>query len=489
MLKALHTRGGIILVILIIAVFLCFPRYSTDWIAQFTQYCIEHFGLGVLLFSTAMVVLAILISFSPLGRLRLGGEAAVPEFGLLSWFAMLFTCGMGSGLIFWGVAEPVFHVAALPDFASVQGGGVDEALALTYFHWGIHAWSIYALSGLAIAWFAFNRGRSLHISATFGEQNSWLRLLDWLAILAIIFGVAGTFANAIALIQTGVQATVSPHIGSVGFRYTAILLVAVCFTLSSVFGLYKGIRRLSLFNLILMLFLLVVVILLMNPLCVVERLFASTLAYVKILPEVSFQLAEQKRAWSLGWTVIYTIWWVAWTPFVAPFIARISRGRSVRQFLLAVIVIPTLASMVWFSTFGGMALEQPFADGVIKAVQNDYTQGLFYFFEQLPVGNGLAIIAMILLVTFLITSADSAVLVCTLLAGNENYRGKILWAALLVALSMALIYINDVDLNKQVAIAGAIPFALVMMVQVVVMMWDMVKFSSGRVRLKDSVSK
>lgn len=469
---------GIIIVALIVVTFLLFPEYSIDIIANFTQYSIEQFGLAIVIFASITVLLAVLISISPLGALRLGGTEATPEFGLFSWIAMLFTCGMGSGLIFWGIAEPVYHYAGLPNFAKAIGADTtDTALALTYFHWGIHAWSIYALAGLAIAWFSLNRGRSWHISATFTDKahgSPW-RLVDWVAVLAIIFGVAGTFANAIALIQTGVEQTIAPGIGSVTFRYTTILLVAVLFAGSSILGLHKGIKRLSQFNMLLMLALLVAAITIISPLGVIERLLSSTTTYLAILPTVSFSIAEESRGWSLGWTVIYIIWWVAWTPFVAPFIARISRGRSVRQFLLAVIVIPTLASMVWFSAFGGMALQQSFANGIIAAVQNDYTQGLFYFFEQLPMGNVLAIASIILLVTFLITSADSAVLVCTLLAGNEGTKGKIVWSSLLVALSMALMYINNVDLNKQVAIAGAIPFALVMLVQVVVMLVDMVK--------------
>ena len=473
--SAKTTQLGIALIGIVIAAFLFFPQYSIDLIAQFTQYSIDQFGLIIVLFSSLMVILAVAISISPLGKLRLGGQDAVPEFSLFSWFAMLFTCGMGSGLIFWGVAEPVFHFASLPDFNSTKGGGIDESLALTYFHWGIQAWSIYALAGLAVGWFAFNRGRSFQISATFNSQSSWFRLVDWLAILAIIFGVAGTFANAIALIQTGVEQTIAPEISSVTFRYSTILLITLLFTASSVLGLQKGIKRLSLFNLILMLFLLASVIVIVNPLNVAQRFFSSTVTYLSILPEVSFQLSEQSRNWSLGWTVIYIIWWVAWTPFVAPFIARISRGRSVRQFFIAVIGIPTAASILWFCAFGGMALEQPFADNLIQAVQNDYTQGLFYFFDQLPMGNFLAVLAIILLVAFLITSADSALLVCGLLAGNESTKGKILWASVLVGLSMALMYINDVDLNKQVAVAGAIPFALVMLVQIIVMLRDMRK--------------
>jgi glycine betaine transporter len=454
-----------------------FPEYSIRYIAQVTQYMIEQFGLGFILFSTAMVALTVVISLSPLGKQRLGGQTAAPEFGTFSWLAMLFTAGMGSGLIFWGIAEPAFHGSNLPAFAQGHGDNTDTALALTYFHWGIHAWAIYAIAGLSIAWFSYNRGRSLHISSSFtakSGQSAW-RLVDWMAIVAILFGLAGTFANTIALIQTGLEQTLSLSIGSVGFRYALLLLIAVLFTGSSILGLHKGVKRLSQFNAGLMVLLVLLVFVFLDPLAALQRMLSSTLSYVAILPEVSFSIAPASRDWSIGWSVIYIVWWIAWAPFVGPFIARISHGRTIRQFLCCAVLVPTLASIVWFSAFGGMALEQSFASEMIEIVNADYTQGLFFFFSQLPMGWLLSIAAIVLLVTFIITSADSALLVCGMLSGRENNPSKMLWATLLVTLSMALLYINDVDLNKQVAIAGALPFTLVMIVQVVALGRDMLK--------------
>ncbi|SHI19656.1 glycine betaine transporter [Ferrimonas marina] len=462
--------------------FVAFPSVGVGAVAQFTQVVIERFGIALILFSTLLVLLALGLSASPVGRLRLGGAEAQQEFSTWSWLAMLFTAGMGSGLIFWGIAEPVFHFANPPAFVPEAARGIDHALALTYFHWGVHAWAIYALAGLAIAWFGFGRGRSLHISSSFtGQANKggW-RLLDWLAIIAILFGVAGTFANTIALVQTGLQQTLSPQIGSVGFRYGLILLIAVLFTTSSILGLQRGIRRLSQFNALLMLVMVAVVLLWIDPWQTLTRLASSVGHYLAILPEVSTRIDPQSRQWSLDWSVIYLVWWVAWAPFVGPFIARISRGRTVRQFLLCVVLVPTAASLLWFSAFGGAALAQPYAPAVIEAVNQDYTQGLFRFFQQFPLGAVLSLCAILLLITFIITSADSALLVCGWLSDDDSHWGRLLWAALLVTLSMALLYINDVDLNKQVAIAGALPFTLVLLAQVGMLLRDLWRTRAAR---------
>lgn len=471
-----NTKFGMLILGIIMLTFLIFPNYSIHYIADFTQYCINKFGLEIILFSTLMGLLAIVISLSPVGKWKIGGEDSTPEFGTFSWLAMLFTCGMGSGLIFWGIAEPLFHTSNMPAFSSLDKTSHDSALALTYFHWGIHAWSIYALGALAVAWFGFNRKRSLHISSSFTEKKTGLwRLVDWLAIAAIIFGVAGTFANSTALVQTGLEQTVDPNIGSVVFRYGFILVLAFLFTFSSVLGLHRGIKRLSQFNTWLMLGFVAVMFFIFNPIDILKTAFTSTLEYVKLLPEVSFTIPAESKGWSTGWSVIYMVWWIAWTPFVAPFIARISRGRSIRQFLVCVVFVPTLASIIWFSAFGGSALSQPYLSELTTAINQDYTQGLFQFFEHLPFGFYLSLVAILLLVTFIITSADSALLVCGMLSDNESTKNKVMWAVLLVILSMALIYINDVDLNKQVAIAGALPFALVQLGQVVSMFIDMWK--------------
>ena len=454
-------------VLLIAALLLCFPKITISTFSQFTQFWLENFDSQFIQFSTLMVILSMVVAISPIGKIRLGGAEAKVEFGFGSWIAMLFTAGMGSGLIFWGVAEPVFHFANPPAFLKDDFSSVSGSLAITYFHWGVHAWAIYAFAGLIMAWFAYNRGRSMRVSASFtGSTPKWLGILDLLAVLAIIFGMAGTFANTIALIQTGVEQSSGLDIGSIYLRLGLVLLIALLFTLSSLTGLHRGIKRLSQFNALFMVALLVIVVSLVNPLNTLNIAWESTLTYLKLLPEVSFGVGEQSEQWSQGWSVIYLIWWIAWAPFVGPFIARISKGRSIRQFISCAVLLPTLASILWFSGFAGSVFSQPYAATIMDAVNQQYTLGLFTFFDQLPMGQVFSIGALLLLVTFIITSADSSIYITGLLTGGKSHGSKVLWSLILIVITMALVSINDVDLNKQIAIVGAIPFTFVLCAQV-----------------------
>ncbi len=472
-----YEHYGFIVVTLLSLVLIAFPRYSISAISHVTQTFVERFGLSFLLFSSATIFVCLLIAMSPIGNIKLGGQAAKVEFSTFSWITMLFTCGMGSGLVFWGVAEPTSHFAHMPAFGISPADKIDNALALTYFHWGLHAWCIYALAGLTIAWFTFNRGRPLFISSSVNAESKrgLFVTMDWLAIVAILFGVAGTFANTIALIQAGVENIFGVNADSVLFRYSIIFVISICFTGSSLLGLNKGIKRLSQLNIVLLLVMMMFVVMSFDPITILNRVLSSTARYVEILPDVSFSLAPNDEQWSVGWTIIYIVWWIAWAPFVGPFIARISQGRTVRQFILCVALVPSLASVLWFTVFGGTALEQASASLIIDAVDLDYTQGLFLFLDQLQHGSMIACLAIVLLITFIITSADSALLVCGMLDGKTGKRNTMLWAVVLLGLSLSLIYINDVNLNKQVAIAGALPFTFVLIVQIVSMLNDMVK--------------
>ncbi|MCL1067810.1 BCCT family transporter [Shewanella olleyana] len=471
--KLMTPKLGFYLPVIIIAgLLLAFPHKTLRVFSAFTQFFLENFDSQFIQLSSLLLLLAIVIAISPIGKMIIGGHEAKTEFSFASWIAMLFTAGMGSGLIFWGVAEPVYHFVNPPAFLQDDFSSVPGALAITYFHWGLHAWAIYAMAGLVMAWFAYNRNRSLRISASFSaEKPKWLSMLDLLAVIAIVFGMAGTFANTVALIQTGVEQSMGLNIGSQLFRIGLIVIIAMLFTLSSIAGLNKGIKRLSQFNSLFMIVMLVAVILLVDPFNSLSLMAQSTLEYIKLLPSVSLGAGEPAK-WSQGWSVIYLIWWIAWAPFVGPFIARISKGRSVRQFLSCTILLPTLASILWFSGFAGSVLTQPFANEVMAAVNQEYTLGLFSFFAQLPLGMLFSIAALLLLVTFIITSADSSIYITSMLTGSESQVAKLLWSAVLVAITIALVTINDVDLNKQIAIVGAIPFTLVMCFQIVFWLKD-----------------
>ncbi|PCK09926.1 MAG: BCCT transporter [Alteromonadaceae bacterium] len=483
------SKGNIALLICISLafVFLLYPLKSVTLASAVTQFAVQRFALFFIIFSSLIVLACVGLALGPYGRFRLGGENAKPEFGFFSWMAMLFAAGMGSGLIFWGVAEPLFHFSNPPAFASEHQNPKAMALALTYFHWGFHAWAIYALCGLAMAWFAFNRGRDISVSASFvrkgqeGRAAAFFVSFDLLAVIAIIFGVAGTLANTIALVQSGVQSQFGLNV-DVGFRVGLLLLIALVFTASSLLGLNKGIKRLSQFNLIFALLLLLLVVLWSNPITVAKMALSSTFLYLSELPRLSFTIDPESRGWSEGWSVIYLVWWIAWAPFVGPFIARISRGRSVRQFIFGVTVLPVVGSIIWFSAFAGGAFNSAqFAD-MLQAVNQDYTQGLFAFFSTFPRPLLLSISALLLLITFVVTSADSAIYVAAMLTGRETIATKVAWSSVLVAISVALIYRNNIDLNKQIAIIGAVPFTFILLAQGLALWQDMHKYSRDKKR-------
>ncbi|ROS01211.1 glycine betaine transporter [Sinobacterium caligoides] len=457
---------GLVCCLVAASLFLIFPDQLVNFVAGVTRYAVHQFGLAFIVIPSVLMLLVFVIAFSPFGRLRLGGAEAVPEFSFVSWTAMLFAAGMGSGLVFWGIAEPISHYANPPAFVAAANT-TDTALALTYFHWGLHAWAIYAISGLVMAWFAFNRSRQMTISASFTgkTQLNKLQVFDFLAVVAVIFGVAGTLANSIALVQTGVEHSFAAGIGGVGFRLGLLLLIALAFTLSSASGLQTGIKYMSQCNLLLMVLVLVLVISFANPLTIVETIASSSARYVEMLPSLSFTIDNASRGWSESWSVIYFVWWIAWAPFVGPFIARISRGRTVRQFLLCTMLIPTLATIIWFSSFAGAVFNSPVLNDVIAAVGDNFTLGLFTFFDVLPFGQWLSLLAVVLLVSFVITSADSAIYVTGMLTGSEGLRSKLIWSVTLVAITTALVLKNNVLLNNQIAIFGALPFTLILLAQ------------------------
>ena len=398
---------------------------------------------------------------------------------------MLFAAGMGSGLVFWGVAEPLIHLkAAVNPEHSPQ-----FALALAHFHWGLHAWAIYAVSGLSIAWFAYVYQRPMTISASFSsslEGQKKFFIFDYLAVLAIIFGVAGTFANSIALIETGVQKIKLYDAGGFGLRMTVLALISFCFIISSSTGLKRGIKYLSNFNIVLAMLILLSVILLSNPFAIASEMVLSTAIYLRELPRLSFFIPEATAKWSQSWSIINLVWWIAWAPFVGLFIAKISRGRSIREFLLTVILVPTLASILWFSAFAGSAFHLPGLEKIVASMNstelNAYTNGLFVFFEQLPFGKILAGSAILLLLTFVITSADSAIYVTGLLTNSPGILSKLLWSSILIALTIALLQQNNIELNRLIAISGAAPFTLILIAQIVMLLKDLMQNGLGNLK-------
>ncbi|HLF30967.1 MAG TPA: BCCT family transporter [Xanthomonadales bacterium] len=478
-------RAAAILIGLIALLVLAFPAFTTLTIGAATAWFMQAFALPILWLSTLFLLLCLFLVAGPWGRLRLGGESEKPEFGTLSWLSMLFAAGMGSGLVFWGVAEPLFHVAnpPLPAGADLYS----TAMAVTYFHWGLHAWALYAISGLVIAWFSYRHAAPESPSGVLETgmkgwlRPAWLKVLgvaaNAMAIAAVVFGVAGALANGTILLHHGLDEASGASLPA-GMSYTLILLaLGIAFLASASSGIRRGIRWLSDGNFILALALMLLVLWQSDVSGVLQLLWQGLWRYAEILPAWSIGRLEVNGGldWSTSWTITYLLWWIAWTPFVGIFIARISRGRSVRAYILGVLGVPVLFSVTWFAVMGGGALAHDAAhDGVLlEAVQTDYTLPLFLWFAGMPGGVGvlLSYLACVLLFVFLVTSADSAAYVMGMLSRRGDpdppNRTKLLWGSLTVLLAAGLLLRQSADVNKTVAIAGAIPYCLLLLLQVI----------------------
>ncbi|MEM6938301.1 MAG: BCCT family transporter, partial [Pseudomonadota bacterium] len=375
---------------------------------------------------SGVLLLSIGLAFHPGAARRIGRPEDRPEFSRWSWFAMLFSAGLASGLIYWGAAEPITHLGGNPFVAADASAAqaATRAVSLTVFHWGLHGWGLYAIGGLAIGLAAYRRGLPLTFSAALapiiGEQRTlgWPgHLVDLVALYGTVFGVA----TSIGLAVGSMNATIEPLTGIPFTLYTQLAMVLLASTLgvlSVLSGIAKGVRRLSELNLWLSLGLLIVIVL-AGPTAWLFAAFPTNLVdyAINAIPMGFWVAGEAEgQAWQTGWTVFYWGWWLAWTPFVAMFIARISKGRTVREFIFGVLLVPALVVVLWMTVFGGTAIHQELAapGSVSTAVAEDYSLGLVATIRNLgtpQLENALMAVVAVLLFTWLITSLDSATLV------------------------------------------------------------------------------
>ena len=487
-------RVAAILMALASTLVLLLPEVMTASIGVVTGWWLPVLAVPVLWLSSGFLVLGLVLLIGPWGRLRLGAASDRPEFGTLSWLAMLFAAGMGSGLVFWGVAEPLTHLVNPPLAGLDQPGRQALSLAVTHFHWGLHAWAIYAIAGLVIAWFSYRYQAPESPSGALRHGFAgwlpplWLRGLgvcaNVLAIIAVVFGVAGALANGTILLQTGL-ARVLGGTFPMGLSYALILAVmSIAFLASASSGIRQGIRWLSVFNMLLALVLLVALFILSDTTAILAALWQGAAEYGRLLLTWSWRqpVVDGSLGWSSGWTITYLLWWIAWAPFVGIFIARISRGRSIRSYILGVLGVPVVFSMIWFTVLGGGAMAWDEAHGGVlaQAVQSGYTEPLFVWFEGigqdglktggLNVGPGLGWLACLLLFVFLVTSADSAAYVLGMLSQHGDpdppTRSKLVWGGLTVLLAAGLLIRGSPDVIKTIAIVGAIPFTALLLLQV-----------------------
>ena len=456
------------------------PDRAAAVLGNAREWTIEH-AHGFFSLTIAVVFLfCVYLAVSPLGRIRLGGPTATPDFGTPSWLAMLFSAGVGIGLMFWGAAEPLAYYTgwggtplnAIPESAEARR----LAMSATIFHWGLHPWSVYALLGLALAFFTFNKGLPLTIRSCFfpllGDRIwGWPgHVIDTLAVVATIFGLAtslgfGAIQAASGLHYLfGIDAGITTQVG-------VIVAVTSVATLSVVRGLDKGVRVLSNVNSVLALTLLAFVLLAGPTGKILSAIPGNAVNYLSDALPLTNWFDREDKAWYQSWTIFYWAWWISWSPFVGMFIARISKGRTIREFMAAVLIMPVVVSIIWFTVFGTTAIDQA-ANGVGE-LANGFTEAslvLFHMLDSLPMAKIVSAFAVILLLIFFITSSDSGSLVIdTITAGGKLHAPvaqRIFWATMegLVAAVLLLGGGSTVLSALQAgAITTALPFTVILL--------------------------
>lgn len=451
------------------------------------------------------VIVALGLIFTPLGRVRLGGTEAEPDFSYMGWFSMLFAAGMGIGLMFYGVSEPLTHFTEAyagiiyedgvrVDGAPLGGAGGDlEAaarlgMAATIFHWALHPWAIYAVLALGLALFSFNKGLPLTIRSIFypllGERVwGWPgHIIDILAVLATLFGLATSLGLGAEQAASGLNYLFNVPEG----KTTEVLLVigiTIIALVSVVAGLEAGVQRLSQVNMTLAALLMLFVIIVGPTLAIMTGFFENLLGYVKNFPALANPFGREDTGYSQGWTAFYWAWWISWSPFVGMFIARVSRGRTVREFLIAVLLIPSLACVFWMTVFGTTAIEQ-FIGGYELVAGEELSLQLFAMLDVMPWAQVTSFIGIILVVVFFITSSDSGSLVIdTISAGgkvNAPTPQRIFWCTFEGLVAIALILGGGLVALQAMAVSAGLPFTLVLLASCVALIKGLMSEPRGK---------
>ena len=443
----------------------------------------HNFGWLLVLVVNILLICSALMAFTRMGHVRLGGKDAQPHYGRLTWFAMLFSAGMGIGLLFYGVAEPVLHfssppVTAFSDPEAAMPRGLarnaQHAMGLTFLHWGLHAWAIYAVIGLGLGYVAYNRGLGLSIGAFLNASfpripKLLVDAIDILAITATVCGVAASLGFGASQINAGLEILAGVPDTDLS-KAVLIVIITSLATLSVALGLDKGIRRLSEINMILAVSL-AVFVLLAGPTVFLLDSYVQNIGYYlqRFVYFSTWTEAYSASDWQSGWTIFYWAWWISWSPFVGVFIARISYGRTVREFILGVLLVPTLFTFAWMTIFGDSALQiELFGQGGLAvAVNQSMPDALFAFFEHYPFTQFVSGVAIVIIATFFVTSADSGALVTAMIAsGGHHHAGflpRVTWAIAIGALAGALLWSGGFAALQTAAIVTGLPFAIVLL--------------------------
>ena len=436
----------------------------------------EYTGWFLVLAVNIFVAFAIYLAFSKFNTIRLGGKDAKPEFSTFAWFAMLFSAGMGIGLLFFSVAEPITHFNTLPIAAANDAEKAQNAMTYTLLHWGLHAWAIYALVGLALAFFTYNKGLPLTIRSVFypilGDRIHGIfgDIIDIVAVVATLFGLATSLGFGVQQVAAGLE-----HLFGIpdtpNTQVYLIIGITLAATLSVVSGLHSGVRILSELNMRLGLIFLVTLLILGPTLFLLGGFIQNTGAYLQSFLEVGTWMETYSQTdWQNGWTMVYWAWWISWSPFVGIFIARVSKGRTIQEFVLGVMLVPTLLTFLWFSVFGGSALflELNGIGNISAAVEENIATALFVMLQEFPFAFITSIIGIILVTSFFVTSSDSGSLVIDSITSGGKLDApvgqRIFWAISEGAVAATLLIGGGLKALQTAALSTGLPFTFILLI-------------------------
>lgn len=465
----------VVIIGLFLAVVVLAPN-SFDLITkQLNQWVTDSFSWFYVLSVAIFLILLIYIALSDMGKIKLGPDHSQPTYSNGSWFAMLFTAGMGIGLMFFGVAEPVMHYVSPPTGEGETIQAAQTAMQVTFFHWGLHAWAIYTVVGLSLAYFAYRHNLPLKIRSAlypiigrkiYGPIGD---AVDTFATIGTVFGVATTLGFGVTQINSGLNYLFGIE-QAPSTQVILIIVVSAMASMSVFLGLDKGIKRLSELNLILTLTLLLFVFFASSSIYLLQTTIQNAGQYISNLFTMTFNLyAYQPNGWIGGWTIMYWAWWISWSPFVGMFIARVSKGRSIREFIVGVLLIPTGFTLIWMGFMGNAALYSILHESnqaLVLAVQRDSSVALFEFLHSLPFSSVMSLLATFLVMLFFVTSADSGALVTDYLtAKSENSPTwqRLFWTVLMAVLAIVLLLVGGLSALQSATMMSALPFTFIML--------------------------
>lgn len=440
-------------------------------------------GWFIMLSASVFLILCLGLAISRFGGIKLGKDDDTPEFSTVSWLTMLFAAGMGVGLLYFGTAEPLFHFRMIRQYVT-DPQAAHHALFVTNFHWGLHAWAIYAITGLVIAYFSFRRDCPNLISAplhTVFGRNPWTRLVggfsDLMAITAIAIGLGGSIAMGVFQVQSGVEALFALETGGPGLTFGIFALILLAYILPLTVDLSKGMALLSNTAMAIAGALMVFCILTGPTYYIMSAIVGGFGDYIaRVLPHgfLTYTFFDEKvGSWFQSWTLTYMVWWLAWSPFVGVFIARISKGRTIREYILGVVLVPTAFSIFWFGVFGSIGFYGSLAidTEILEVVRTNINRTTFFVLQHLPL-DYLTITATVMAAfLFVVTSVVSAAFVLSMFSGggdlNPPTRTKLIWGVLLGALGLVMIFSNSIDAVKSIIALGAMPFVFIVWLMVV----------------------